>query len=266
MVALNLIKFLDMGFDIRKLHLIGHSLGGQCIGLVSRHLKIKSNDRYFIPRLYALDPAAPAFEKDNTLSKALEWAVPWSTEFPMISRDDAEFVQVIHTSSGTYGIIESRGHIDFFPNSGSNQHGCDLDTFDDICSHRRAWLYYQESVKNLNTFTAVKCDSYEDFKSGACKGNEKAFMGYSDDTSKRGNFYLATHSNPYQTSLGENGTELKKLIIITENGTEEVDNVSMGFYDFINDELFVIESGCEKFVSQNIVLLLFSVFVVNKIL
>lgn len=265
MVAINLIKFLELGYDINKLHLIGHSLGGQCIGLVSRHLKKTSNDRYFIPRLYALDPAAPAFETNNTLSKALEWASPWNTDFPMISRDDAEYVQVIHTSAGTYGIIESRGHVDFFPNSGSNQHGCDLEITDDVCSHRRAWLYYQESVKVLNTFSAVKCESYEKFKSGACKGHERSFMGFSHNTSARGNFYLITHSNPYHTSLGENGIEYKKLIVITENGTLEQDEIAMGIFDFINDEIFEDDSGSEKFANQNVLLLFISVYIVNRI-
>lgn len=266
MVAINLLKFLDLGYDINKLHLIGHSLGGQCIGLVSRHLKKQSNDRYFIPRLYALDPAAPAFETNNTLSRALDWASPWNTEFPMISRDDAEYVQIIHTSAGTYGVIESRGHVDFFPNSGAHQHGCDLEITDDVCSHRRAWLYYQESVKNLNTFSAVICESYEVFKSGACKRNERAFMGLSNDTSARGNFYLITHSNPYHTSLGENGIEYKKLIVITENGMEEHDEVAMGLFDFINDEIFEINSGCEKLVRQNVPLLFISVYIVSKML
>lgn len=42
---------------MNKIHLVGHSLGAQCIGLVGRHLRFISDGKYEIPRLYGLDPA-----------------------------------------------------------------------------------------------------------------------------------------------------------------------------------------------------------------
>lgn len=200
------------------MYLIGHSLGGHCIGLIARYLKTNSN--YVIPRLYGLDPAGPGFEEENFLTELLKWLTFSQTDFQMISKDDAEYVQIIHTNAGKYGIMRSRGHADFFPNSGHKQNGCELGYLDDVCSHRHAWVYYQESVYPRRPFWAVKCDSFENFRAGKCKNNTKTFMGLSDKKDE-GNFYLITHSNPLSTSLGKDGIEYKNEIIITEDGKTE---------------------------------------------
>lgn len=219
------MKFLDQGYEVDNLHLVGHSLGAQCAGVVSRHLTKLSDDRLIIPRLFALDPAAPGFEENNFLTLFYGWVTFRKTDFPMVSSSDAKYVQIIHTSIGSYGIEESRGHVDFFPNSGKNQAGCDLELpgTRDVCSHRRAWLYYQESVKNPEAFVAIKCNSYDAFTNNTCE-NEKAFMGFSMDIGARGNFYLSTHPNPFKSSLGKDGLQNKKLIIITNDGVNDANH------------------------------------------
>lgn len=59
-----------------------------------------------------LDPAAPGYE---TVSLNL----------PHLSKKDAQFVDIIHTSGGTVGFLKSIGHADFFPNTGlAPQPGC----------------------------------------------------------------------------------------------------------------------------------------------
>lgn len=179
--------------------------------------------------MYALDPAGPGFENGNILSKILKWNPFKGKAFPMVSREDAKYVQIIHTSAGSYGIVESRGHADFFPNAGVHQYGCELEFLSDVCSHRRSWLYYQESVKNPSSFSALKCESFSVFQSGNCKGNEQVFMGFSNDTSARGNFYLITHSNPYQTSLGINGIEFEMLHVIKNTSIELRDRAMVNF-------------------------------------
>lgn len=52
-----------------------------------------------------MDPARPGFE-----------FIPFQKE--RLSKDDAEFVDVIHTAGGTLGIMDSLGHADFYPNDG----------------------------------------------------------------------------------------------------------------------------------------------------
>lgn len=239
------------GYDISKIHLVGHSLGGQCIGLVGRHLKKISNNSYVIPRLYALDPAGPGFEKQNTLTKFLKWVTFKKVEFPMISRDDANYVQVIHTNGGKYGTVESRGHVDFYPNDGSDQAGCDLETFDDICSHSRAWYYYQESVVNDGTFLAIKCNSFNDFTRNNCQKSEIAVMGLSNDTTSKGKFFLVTHPNPLQTSLGKEGINYRQLKLFTENDVESDSELKVMMsptrnYDFKMDQGFQVERNIKE--------------------
>lgn len=59
-----------------------------------------------------LDPAAPGFEFAKLQKKELRKA-------------DAAFVDVIHTSGGSTGYLNSLGHVDFYPNGGSTpQPGC----------------------------------------------------------------------------------------------------------------------------------------------
>jgi len=44
-----------------------------------------------------------------------------------LKKENAEFVDVIHTAAGTLGFESSVGHVDFFPNSGKDpQPGCAL--------------------------------------------------------------------------------------------------------------------------------------------
>lgn len=66
------------------------------------------DDVYFIP---GLDPALPFFA---TLKN--EWKLD-----PL----DAEFVDVIHTSAGSFGKIEAAGHVDFYVNGGYSQPACE---------------------------------------------------------------------------------------------------------------------------------------------
>lgn len=43
-----------------------------------------------------------------------------------LSKDDAQFVDIIHSDAGISGIMASIGHIDFFPNGGKKfQPGCE---------------------------------------------------------------------------------------------------------------------------------------------
>lgn len=55
--AERLNEFLDNGYNVDDLHLVGHSLGGQMVGKVGRQLQKITSGRLVIPRIYALDPA-----------------------------------------------------------------------------------------------------------------------------------------------------------------------------------------------------------------
>ena len=42
---------------------------------------------------------------------------------------DADYVDVIHTDAGGFGVSYNVGHIDFYPNGGSTQPGCQFNIF-----------------------------------------------------------------------------------------------------------------------------------------
>ncbi|XP_060851334.1 pancreatic triacylglycerol lipase-like [Rhopalosiphum padi] len=185
-------NFLDhlvdvTGIDSSDIHLIGHSLGAHVVGSCGYHFKSGK-----IGRITGLDPAAPGYE---TISVHL----------PHLNKEDAEFVDIIHTSGGTIGFFKSIGHVDFFPNSGTApQPGCySLFKLLDFmhCSHSRSYELYADSVYHKNSLVAVNCSSWEDYKCNKCENNTRAFMGHDALPSVRGNFFLNTKkTSPFSTN------------------------------------------------------------------
>lgn len=71
----------------------------------------KSRGETQIQRISALDPAFPTFYP--------------SLGTAAVNKNDAKFVDIIHTDAWLYGIPISSGHADFWPNSGKTlQPGC----------------------------------------------------------------------------------------------------------------------------------------------
>ncbi len=68
-------------------------------------------------RVTGLDPAGPGFYILNKLYPAV--VVP-----EHLSADSARFVDVIHTNGGYFGGSVSTGTVDFWPNGGQFQQGC----------------------------------------------------------------------------------------------------------------------------------------------
>ena len=96
--------------------------------------------------LIALDPAKPWFDFTKPENK--------------INKDDAKIVDVIHTNmgwlwEGSVALFEQLGDLDFYPNGGEHQPGCDeicvgilcsqfglWEIFTGGCSHSRAVSYF----------------------------------------------------------------------------------------------------------------------------
>lgn len=118
------------------LYLVGHSLGAHIMGFAANELAKRQN-KWLVKRITGLDPAQPCFE-DVSLSHKLD-------------KSDAPLVDVIHTNTGFYkhlglGVpdpighlifffciassstkksIWFLGHMDFYPNGGKRQPGCE---------------------------------------------------------------------------------------------------------------------------------------------
>ncbi|XP_011306825.1 pancreatic triacylglycerol lipase [Fopius arisanus] len=161
------------GVPPRRIHAIGHSLGAHTCGYLGYHLR--SRYGYRLGRITGLDPAEPHFSHTS----------------PMVRLDptDADFVTAIHTDSspfmtGGLGIGQPVGHIDFYPNGGKNQPGCNHGVLNSItiekgsfvkgikrflsCNHIRSYDYFIESINTACPFLAVPCSSWRNFQDGNC--------------------------------------------------------------------------------------------------
>ncbi|XP_076847785.1 lipoprotein lipase [Brachyhypopomus gauderio] len=158
----------ELEYPWEKLHLLGYSLGAHVAGIAGLHTKGKVN------RITGLDPAGPSFEYADAQST--------------LSPDDALFVDVLHTNTRgspdrSIGIQRPVGHIDFYPNGGTFQPGCDLQNtmmmvattglrnMDQIvkCSHERSIHLFIDSLVNLQQeSTGYRCSSKESFNKGVC--------------------------------------------------------------------------------------------------
>nr|QHB21609.1 venom lipase 1 [Platymeris rhadamanthus] len=177
-----LADFIDLlckTYNIKpeSLHLVGHSLGAHVSGVTGRFIKTGK-----IGRISGLDPAYPLFAEDHHDRLTIESAI---------------FIDVIHTCGKYLGWFGQVGHADFYPNKGvAVQPGCGVDVLGK-CSHRRAWVYFSESVIRPNLFMAVPCDSWASYEKGKCKGKGVS-MGEYLPTDTRGIFYLKTNKEePY---------------------------------------------------------------------
>ncbi|XP_065657688.1 pancreatic lipase-related protein 2-like isoform X2 [Hydra vulgaris] len=182
----------DTGINWQKLHLIGFSIGSHLVGYAGRFLRLKG---LLVPRITVLDPAAPLYEYQHTDTR--------------IDPTDAEFVDVIHTDTNTllvlgFGAEQQMGHLDFYPNGGYYQKGCEkLDisvTQYLVCSHYRSIRYFMESINSQYCFyEAYPCKSYEDFKAEKCSCPTEGcpVMGYhakKPKTPPSTRYYLETRS------------------------------------------------------------------------
>lgn len=106
-----ILDWFDEGLNVDTFHLVGHSLGGQMCGVIGRSVYKKTRRETQVLRISALDPAFPGFYP--------------SLGTPAVNKNDARFVDIIHTDAWLYGIPIATGHADFWPNSGKSlQPGC----------------------------------------------------------------------------------------------------------------------------------------------
>lgn len=209
MIGTLINQMYQRGANPKNIHLIGFSLGAQVSGLAAGWLK---NFNLKIGRITGLDPAAPFFTDLESYGDETH-----------LAPSDADFVDVIHSNAaslllGGVGAKEPLGHVDFYPNGGEHQRGCpnvivstvsgmfgsNGEDEDAICNHRRAHIYFEESIRHPECpYTGYPCaGGYGSFNSGNCfscgpDGSECSHMGDgSTKYSGRGTLYLNTRSSP----------------------------------------------------------------------
>uniref|UniRef100_K1RB01 Pancreatic lipase-related protein 1 n=1 Tax=Magallana gigas TaxID=29159 RepID=K1RB01_MAGGI len=152
------------GVNYADVHIIGHSLGAHIAGLAGHPLTS-------IGRITGLDPADPLFT-GKPINRRL-------------NRDDATFVDVIHTDATEFAVTKGRSVSTSLS-----------------CSHSRAHDYFIESINSPCKFFAHQCSSKSDFENGkclSCPAGGCGVMGYdADATTARGALYLSTsYHSPY---------------------------------------------------------------------
>jgi len=195
--AAKLLQLLAENGGVQNVQLIGHSLGAHVVGFMGKRFQEMGYGK--IPRITGLDPAEPGFD----------------LAFPSrrLDKEDAEFVDVIHTNSGMIwegclSITKPIGHMDFYPGGGKHQPGCkDICIGEDCthnnindlikggCSHHRANLYYYESIlasksREHNKFKSFFCRSWDFFNVGECCLHENVYMGHSAKKGVEGRYML----------------------------------------------------------------------------
>ncbi|CAH2229366.1 jg21773 [Pararge aegeria aegeria] len=185
-----LADVLQQGQDPAHIHIIGHSLGAHIAGSTGKAFLAASGR--LLGRISALDPAGPCFSHVHPDMR--------------LKHTDAAYVDVIHTDGGVYGLKDAIGHKDYYPNSGSMQPKCVLQS----CSHSRSWILFGESVIFPKAFPAVQCDDWEAFKNGIC-GPNVSYMGYASEPDGRNGRYFLQTNDDYPYGLGLQGINYKSM-------------------------------------------------------
>ncbi|KAL0121396.1 hypothetical protein PUN28_006721 [Cardiocondyla obscurior] len=163
---------VDSGLDISKIYIVGHSLGAHIASFAGKC------NVFRIPRITALDPANPLFYLPGCY----------------LTRNDATWVDVIHTDKGGYGTPVSTGTADYYINSGTRpQPGCKFFgpplSNTDLCSHQKSVEIYAKLKRRPATFVAKTCSSYLQFILNRCSKVNKIGIGYAA-LDIRGLFFL----------------------------------------------------------------------------
>lgn len=176
-----LYKLSLLGFNIKTLDLVGHSLGAHIMGFAAKEYYRISGSK--IPTVSALDPAGPCY-REATSDKRLD-------------KEDAEFVQIIHTNGGFLGLMKPIGHTDFYINGGRFQL-TEILIPDIFSSHERSVELWYYSIKYFNVFVGIKCPSFKAVELGLCrrKGTELAVLGPWANPKKHGIYYVKTSNKP----------------------------------------------------------------------
>ena len=156
------------GLRAEDIHMIGHSLGGQMLGTLGlaykRWMRRLTGQQQKIGRLTGLDPAGPGFvDGDITADPRLTRA--------RLNSEAAAWVDVIHTNAARSGPVAlnlqdplkmrlgdygPNGHVDFYPDGGDLQTGCNGRGLKDIlrlaCSHQRSIYYFVDSITSKCEF------------------------------------------------------------------------------------------------------------------
>lgn len=135
------------GMSLKTLHVIGFSLGAHVAGYAGKYVGGRK-----INTIVGLDPAKPMFKHSDPGRR--------------LSNTDARYVEVIHTNGNSFGFLEPIGTSDYYVNGGMSQPDCGY-IFSNICSHSRAYVYYERAITH-RSYGTIKCTTYKNAVKKVC--------------------------------------------------------------------------------------------------
>lgn len=163
--------------DVRKVHLVGHSLGAHICGIIGKRFNGT------IAEITGIDPAGPGFC----------FPLEWIPEDQRLAPSDAVYVQTLLTSPGVLGCLEPLGKGNFYANLGIlMEPGCAF--LDVTCDHCVGPQYWVEAVNPQVIFEGVECANRSDAEFGTCNYSITDQLGiYAKGIP--GNFFFRTTKN-----------------------------------------------------------------------
>lgn len=170
--------FYRSGFDIKTLDVVGHSLGAHIAGYIGK--SFYKETRKLLPRIFGIDPSGPCFKATSAVNR--------------LDKDDAEYVQVIHTGGIGFGMMTPIGHADFYINGGRKQPSTYSPACYVVCSHVRSVHIWKYAVLHPKKFIGVECKDMEEVGEDSCfeRGRLKSVIGVAADPKVKGLFYVRT--------------------------------------------------------------------------
>lgn len=157
------------------IHVIGEHMSAHVAGIAGRYYSHSTGEH--IRRITGLDPSKIFINQMHSITG--------------LARGDADFVDVIHSSSVGLSMIERCGDIDFYPNG-------PIEIIEDasniIEGAIRAIRYYTDTVipGNEYKYPAILSNSIIDYNNASIKGigRKKAYMGYPINYNTKGDYIL----------------------------------------------------------------------------
>ncbi|ALC44254.1 CG10116 [Drosophila busckii] len=162
----DLLLLLRQQFEVplQRQQLIGYAEGAHLAAAAAAQVQQALHEQ--VARITALDPSQENVELQHKLSS-----------------QDAQFVEVIHTSNSS----EQLGDADFYPNGGELQPGCTTA----VCAQQRALELAIEMWSPGNEFIIANCGALQSMSASNCRWSTQR-MGV---TAKQGIYFLETHSS-----------------------------------------------------------------------
>ncbi|XP_023293419.2 lipase member I [Lucilia cuprina] len=185
-VAKILEVLIENGIDPKDITVAGHSVGANvaALGISTYSEEYFNNYKQIsiIGQLIAIDPCSYICGSSDLY----------------VRRNISSRVVVIHGEGNVFGVRSPMGSIDIYPNGIGYypkrrlQPGCNTS----VCSHMYPFLLFMEALVEEVNITAVKCESWLQFREQNCDYTNTVELGITYPETAKGLYFCVTQSSP----------------------------------------------------------------------